>query len=75
MNAHTFMATTGTGLARAFRDAKGDWSVEFLIEDQDVRCLAADPSNPDVVYAGTQRQGVLRSDDGGRTWRPVGQGA
>ena len=72
MNAHTFMATTGTGLARAVRDAKGDWSVEFHLEDQDLRCLAADPSNPGVVYAGTQGEGVLRSDDRGKTWRPVG---
>jgi len=75
VTANTFIATTGKGLARAVREANGIWSVESLLEDQDVRCLAADSSNPDVVYAGTQRQGVLRSDDGGRTWWPVGQGA
>ena len=62
----------GTGLARAERKAEGDWSVEFLLAGQDVRCLAADPLNSNVVYAGVQHGGVLRSDDRGRTWRPAG---
>ena len=44
----------------------------MLLTDQDVRCLAADPLNPHVIYAGTQGQGVLRSSDGGKTWRPAG---
>lgn len=72
MNANIFIATTGKGLARAAREANGDWSVEFLIEDQDVRCLAADPLDPNVIYAGTQGNGVLRSNDRGRTWKPAG---
>jgi hypothetical protein len=72
VTANTFIATTENGLARAVRDANGDWSAEFLLEDQDVRCLAADLSNPDVVYAGTQGEGVLRSNDRGKTWQPAG---
>jgi hypothetical protein len=72
MNAKIFLATTGSGLARAKRVSTGDWTVEFLLEEQDVRCLAADPLNPGVVYAGTQGEGVLRSDDSGRTWAPAG---
>ncbi|MGH2521458.1 MAG: WD40/YVTN/BNR-like repeat-containing protein [Anaerolineales bacterium] len=72
MNAKTFLATTGAGLARASRDAEGNWSVEFLLAEQDVRCLAADPLSQHVVYAGTQGGGVLRSDDRGKTWRPAG---
>jgi len=39
---------------------------------QDVRCLAIDPQHPALVYAGTQGNGVLRSDDGGKTWRAAG---
>ena len=42
------------------------WSVEFLLPDHDVRCLAADPLNP-RLYAGTQAGGVLRSNDAGQT--------
>jgi photosystem II stability/assembly factor-like uncharacterized protein len=37
----------------------------------DVRCLAADPLAPHKSYAGTQGQGVLRSDDAGLNWRGV----
>lgn len=40
--------------------------------EQDVRCLAADPLNPNMVYAGTQGNGVLRSSDGGQTWKAAG---
>jgi len=72
MDANTFMALTGKHLARASRDPVGDWSVEFLLADRDLRCLAADPLNPNVLYAGTQGEGVLRSDDGGRSWQPAG---
>ena len=72
MNAKTFLATTGNGLARATSNTNGNWQVEFLLEDQDVRCLASDPLSPGVVYAGTQGNGVLRSSDNGKTWHPAG---
>ncbi len=72
MDANTFVALTGRHLARASRDPHGDWSVEFLLADRDLRCLAADPLNPNVLYAGTQAEGVLRSNDGGRSWQPAG---
>ena len=72
MSMNTFLATMSHGLARASQGASGEWSVEFLLNDHDVRCLAADPLNPRVIYAGTQGKGVLRSDDGGKTWRSVG---
>src|SRR5262245_55744017 len=74
MSVTSFIATTGSGLTRATHTASGAWHVETLLADQDVRCLAADPLHPDVVYAGTQGQGVFRSDDGGTTWRPAGLG-
>lgn len=67
----TFIATTGSGIARATPNGKG-WAVEHHLSAYDVRCLAADPHNPQVVYAGTQNHGVLRSQDGGRTWRVAG---
>ena len=72
MDANTFMALTGQNLARASRSPDGDWSVEFLLADRDVRCLAGDPLNPKTVYAGIQGHGVLRSNDGGRSWQPAG---
>jgi len=72
VNAKVFIATAGARLARASRSPDNGWRVEFLIAEQDVRCLASDPLNQQVVYAGTQGSGVLRSDDRGRTWRPAG---
>lgn len=67
-----FISTSGSRLARAECGPNGNWSVEFLLEGTKVRCLAADPHNPNVIYAGTQETGVLRSADGGKTWQPAG---
>jgi photosystem II stability/assembly factor-like uncharacterized protein len=72
MNSKVFIATTGQGIARAALGDDGEWSVTTLLSDQDVRCLAVDEHNPSVIFAGTQRQGVLRSDDGGHSWRNNG---
>ena len=68
----TFLATTGKGLARANKNGDGRWSVEFSLENQDVRCLAADPLETSVVYAGTQGNGVMRSNDQGQSWQQAG---
>src|SRR5688572_6294757 len=72
MAASTFISTTGNGIARASRCASKEWEVEHLMPGKDVRCLSIDPLNGDVVYAGTQGNGVFRSDDKGRTWRQAG---
>lgn len=42
--------------------------------DQVFRSLAIHPSNPDIVYVGTERNGVVRSTDGGRTWERLRNG-
>ena len=68
----TFLATTGNSLSRAAKYGSDGWEVEFLLEDQDVRCLAADPQDAAVVFAGTQGNGVMRSDDHGRSWHQAG---
>jgi hypothetical protein len=72
MAAGVFLATTGEGLVRATPGAGGAWDVAYLLSRRIVRCLAADPLAPHVVYAGTEHEGVLRSDDGGLTWAPTG---
>lgn len=72
MRSRTFLATTGPGLGRAFCGPDGKWSVEFIQQDQDIRCIAADPLNSQFVYAGTRDKGVLRSEDGGATWAFMG---
>lgn len=69
-----FLSTNGSRLARAECAKDSYWSVEFVLKGTDVRCLATDPHHPNVVYAGTQGKGVLRSDDWGKTWQPAGMG-
>lgn len=74
MSRKTFIATTGQGIARASWEGDDQWGVECLLTDCDVRCLAADPLDKAIVYAGTQASGVLRSNDMGKTWQPSGLG-
>jgi photosystem II stability/assembly factor-like uncharacterized protein len=38
-----------------------------------VPALAVDPSNPDVVYAGTNG-GIFKSTSGGTSWAPINNG-
>lgn len=72
MSASLFLATGRSGIVRAERRTDAKWSVEQVVKACDVRCLASDLMNPGVVYAGTQGEGVFRSDDRGRTWLPAG---
>src|SRR5579885_270959 len=39
-----------------------------------VTTLAADPADPESVWAGVEIDGLYRSRDGGKTWRPMGTG-
>jgi photosystem II stability/assembly factor-like uncharacterized protein len=39
-----------------------------------VTCLAADPVDPETVWAGVEIDGIRRSRDGGRTWERLGEG-
>jgi len=33
-----------------------------------INCIAVHPSNPDIVYIGTWRDGVFKTTDGGQSW-------
>lgn len=72
MNANLFLSISDNRLARAECAADGTWQVAFPLTGQDLRCLAADPRHPEILYAGTQGQGVLCSQDAGQTWHPAG---
>ena len=39
-----------------------------------VTCLAGDPEQTDLLWAGVEIDGVWHSRDGGRTWSPIGKG-
>lgn len=72
MNANVFISTIGNGLVRAECDPDGNWSVESLLDGQQINCLMTYPHRAGVVYAGTQGSGLLRSDDRGKTWQTTG---
>ena len=60
-------AATGDGVARL--DEVGDvWTVGLSLSGSGAQCLAVDPADADLVYAGLREGGVRRSVDGGRSW-------
>ncbi|MGH2581712.1 MAG: hypothetical protein ACRDFQ_02295 [Anaerolineales bacterium] len=67
----TFIAITHHGLTIA--EKRGDQrSLTSILPDKDVRCLAVDPMDKTKILAGTQGEGLFRSDDRGKTWAQAG---
>src|SRR5215211_9395291 len=60
-------AATGDGIAR-LDEGNGGWTGELSLEGSGAQCLAVDPRDADIVYAGLREGGVRRTADGGRTW-------
>ena len=60
-------AATGNGIARLDEVAEA-WTVELFLSGTGAQCLAVDPADPDIVYAGLREGGVRRSVDAGRSW-------
>jgi hypothetical protein len=55
-------------------DCVGDlieWNNGRICSPRGVRSLALDPTNPEIVYAGSYARGVWRSPDGGATWTQI----
>ena len=68
---HIFLATTGNSLARA-ECIGGEWQVENSLDGTRVNCLVSDPLNSQRIYAGTQNNGILVSNDSGKSWEKLG---
>jgi hypothetical protein len=60
-------AATGNSIAR-LDESGDDWTVELSLVGSGAQCLAVDPADPDIVFAGLRERGLQRSRDGGRTW-------
>jgi photosystem II stability/assembly factor-like uncharacterized protein len=60
-------ASTGDGIAR-LEESNGVWRVELSLAGSGAQCVAVDPGDADVVYAGLRDGGVRRTSDGSRTW-------
>ncbi len=56
-------------------NGQGDrWVLDTKLDGWPVYALAVDPIQPERVYCATMGKGMLRSDDAGNTWNPVGEG-
>ena len=64
-------ASTGDGIAR-LDENNGVWTVVLSLQGSGAQCLAADPADSDVVYAGLREAGVRRTSDGGHSWVDCG---
>lgn len=71
--ARLFYATAPPALA-VVTIRNGAVSSQLALQGKNVRCVAVDPSRPELVYSGTFGEGVWRSCDGGQTWAMVGAG-
>ena len=64
-------AATGNAVVRL--DEQGDsWQVTLSLQGEGAQCLAVDPGDRDVVFAGLREGGVRRTTDGAATWVDCG---
>ena len=81
LHLHGKRLLAGACPSRLFRSGDGGatWQVAEASVNRDcprirhtrVTCFAADPADPDRLWAGVEIDGLHHSTDGGRTWRPV----
>lgn len=69
----TMYASMGNAFAVLTHRPNG-WQVNLQLQGTHTQCVAADPLRPEVVYCGTFGQGLWKSADGGKLFRPVGSG-
>lgn len=69
---HLYLAT-GDALA-VIRPRRSRWEAALELVGLPTQCAAADPLRPERLYCGTFGRGAWRTDDAGRSWRPVGEG-
>jgi photosystem II stability/assembly factor-like uncharacterized protein len=60
-------AATGDGIAR-LDEHGGTWEVARSLQGGGAQCLAVDPADADVVFAGLRGGGVWRTRDAGESW-------
>jgi photosystem II stability/assembly factor-like uncharacterized protein len=66
-----FLAIANRRVVRAER-IDDNWQVETVLAGPAPVSLAADPNDSNIIYAGTQGNGIFRSADCGRSWVSMG---
>ena len=76
LSAGTFHDPMAAAGIYASKDGGGHWQPanDPTSAKANVAALAVHPREPHVVYAATTTQGVLKSENGGRAWRPLTRG-
>ena len=65
------IAAKGQTITRAAFES-GEWLVETILQDHSITCIAQDPFQMEWLYAGTRQDGLLISEDAGKSWHPFG---
>lgn len=70
-NPRVIIASSEKGILRS-EDGGKTWSVVKENRNYDrVENIVFDPSNSDVIYAGSQQEGLIVSDDCGKSWKSL----
>ena len=64
----------GNSIGNGAEIISGPTGPSGLDNDRPFRSLAVDPSNADIVYLGTERNGIVKTTDGGTTWERLRYG-
>jgi len=59
-------------IAASQGDDGGSWQVQTQLAGTEPTCVAIDPADPQRVYCGTFGRGVWKSEDAGKSWKPIG---
>jgi hypothetical protein len=66
----SFIHNGSTNVADCVGDLT-EWNNMRTCSPRGVRSFALDPSNPEILYAGSYARGIWRSPDGGATWTQI----
>jgi hypothetical protein len=72
-NPQTLYATAAAGLLRS-TDSGSTWKVLPGFPSTNVDAVSVDPTNSNILYAGTTTLGALKSTDRGATWTAINNG-
>lgn len=72
MSANAIIALNYKHLAYAMKSEDGRWSTGSAAIGHRSVALAVDPNQTDAIYVGTDGHGILKTEDYGETWKPVG---